>query len=97
MRAELLIETGVLLIRTELDRILVRADYAAEVEARDGSLDGLLHVPGDRVRDLSPAVTRLWPGARWWSLTCAAELIQRGRPPAYWVARPKARFDPNAL
>ena len=72
-----------LLIRTELDRIIVAEDYAAEMLRRVGSLDPLLWLPDDRIRDvIALRDNPLWPPARWASLALAERDVVAGRWPA---------------
>ena len=72
------------LLRTRLDRILVTTAYLDEVIARSDSLDSLLFLPDDAVRDATPTSSDLlWPPARWWSALCAEADLADGRP-ARW-------------
>jgi len=79
----------VLLLRTERDRILVRQDYADEVSRTDGSLDRLLYLDGDRVRDVTVSDRVLWPGVRWRSLASDQEALAKGRCPAPRTLAPR--------
>lgn len=64
----------VLCLKTEADRILVTAEYAAEVLAAGRPLEDLCYVKGDRIREVFVPVTgRLRPTDRWWSLTATEE------------------------
>jgi hypothetical protein len=63
-----------LLIRTSFDRIVVTADYLAEVWEGDGWIDGLLYQPGDWIRDVGSATQHLPAPARWWS-RCLSEQV----------------------
>jgi hypothetical protein len=87
--ANLPTSSGVLLVRTELDRILVRRDYADQVRRTDGCLDRLLYLDGDRVRDVTVSRSVLWPGVRWRSLVCDQLAIAKGRLPAQRTLAPR--------
>ena len=79
----------VLCLKTDADRILVTAEYAAEVLSAGQPLEDLCYVSGDRIREVFvPAAGRLRPPDRWWSLTAAEEAAaglpirrRRGHPP----------------
>ncbi|HET6948959.1 MAG TPA: hypothetical protein VFI47_01185 [Acidimicrobiales bacterium] len=81
-----------LVLKTGADRVVVTADLAARMWARDGSLDGLLHVAGDRLREVfvaagAPDVHRSYD---WSSLSAARE----GEPRAFRSASTFLRPDP---
>lgn len=63
-----------LLVRTSFDRIVITAEYLAEIRRRDPWLDGLLYQPGDFIRDIGAALRELPAPARWWS-RCLAEQV----------------------
>jgi len=75
LRAEAAMRPRLLLcLKTEADRILVTAEYAAEVLAAGRPLEELCYVTGDRIREVFVPVTgRLRPQDRWWSLTATEE------------------------
>ena len=76
----------VLLVRTELDRIFVTASYACEL-IRRRHLQSLFFLPGDRIRDVTPAPAHLLPPpARWWSLAYTTEAFRRGQAQHRWRA-----------
>lgn len=70
----------VICIKTAFDRIAVTVEYL--VEAIDGgSLDLLLYVDGDYVREVYVPDDAWMPvGARWWSMTCHEDDVAAGRP-----------------
>jgi hypothetical protein len=78
-----------LCLKTDADRILVTAEYAAEVLAAGRPLEDLCYVSGDRIREVFvPATGRLRPMDRLWSLTAAEDTTaglpvraRRGHPP----------------
>jgi hypothetical protein len=71
---------NVIVLRTDLDRIVVTPAYARDVFARRGSLTPLLYLEGDTVRDLMPGGRALLvPPARWASVACAADDLAAGR------------------
>ena len=63
-----------LLVRTSFDRIVITAEYLAEVWRRDPWLDGVLYQPGDFIRDIGVATRELPSPSRWWS-RCLAEQV----------------------
>lgn len=68
----------VLCLKTDADRILVTAEYAAEVLSAGQPLEDLCYVSGDRIREVFvPVAGRLPPPDRWWSLTASEEATRR--------------------
>jgi hypothetical protein len=91
-------------LATAADRLVVTAEYLAEVMAADRTLAPLLYVPHDYVRRLFVPIECWWFSRprRWWSLTCHEdeEAPVRGQPAAPppfgrgLGARPAARPRP---
>ena len=82
----------VLCIKTDADRILVTAEYAAEVLADGRPLEELCYVAGDRVREVFvPTAASLDPSDRWWSLTAAEETTRALKA----AERPRASAAPD--
>lgn len=64
----------VLCLNTDADRILVTAEYAAEVLTSGRPLEELCYLMGDRISEVFvPVAGRLPPPDRLWSLTAAEE------------------------
>lgn len=63
-----------MLVRTSFDRIVITAEYLAEIWQRDPWLDGVLYQPGDFIRDMGAATCQLPATTRWWS-RCLAEQV----------------------
>ena len=64
----------VLCLKTNSDRILVTAEYAAEVLAAGRPLEDLCYVGNDWVREFFvPVSGDLPPGVRWWSLAASED------------------------
>jgi hypothetical protein len=68
-------------LATGSDRIVVAAEYLAEVMAVDRTLRPLLYVPDDCVRRLYLPVDGWWffPPERWWSQACSDDEDAAGR------------------
>jgi hypothetical protein len=68
-------------LATRCDRIVVAAEYLAEVMSVDRTLTPLLYVRGDSVRRLYLPVDGWWfvPPRRWWSEACHEDEAAAGR------------------
>jgi hypothetical protein len=68
-------------LATGADRLVVTAEYLAEVMAADRTLAPLLYVSDDYVLHLFVPVDAWWfsPPRRWWSLTCHEDEEAAGR------------------
>jgi hypothetical protein len=83
-------------LATRCDRIVVAADYLAEVMSVDRTLEPLLYVRDDYVRRLYLPVDGWWfvPPRRWWSEACHEDEAAAGRRhPRHRVA--KRQSDAN--
>jgi hypothetical protein len=81
---------------TRCDRIVVAAEYLAEVMSVDRTLTPLLYVRGDYVRRMYLPVDGWWfvPPRRWWSEACHEDEAAAGRRhPRHRVA--KRQSDAN--
>jgi hypothetical protein len=85
-------------LATGCDRVVVAAEYLAEVMAVDRALRPLLYVRDDYVRRLYLPLDRWWffPPERWWSQACRDDEEAAGRRhPRHRVA--KRQSDANRL
>jgi hypothetical protein len=82
-------------LATASDRIVVTAEYLAEVMAVDRTLKPLFYVADDYVRRLYVVVDGwLWPSRRWWSAACNDDEAAAGRRHLrHRVAKRQSRAD----